>query len=199
MFYYLKDLRYFWYSLIGIQVASIMIVSIFFVESPIWLLSLNRNKDALLQLYKVAKINGKIEQYKKVEQIISELPPKKLNEKVKTYNMLDVFKFKSTRKIVSLVGVFWPAVMFFDFTVFLNLEKSGSDVYLHGIVVFIACAVAALIAGALADYFGRKKVMIASIFMSCIPYVNVITPYCSQHENLLIVETILLFISCISY
>ena len=34
--------------------------------------------------------------------------------------------------------------------------------------------------------------------MSCIPYVNVITPYCSQHENLLIVETILLFISCIS-
>ena len=71
-----------------------MIVSIFFVESPIWLLSLNRNKDALLQLYKVAKINGKIEQYKKVEQIISELPPKKLNEKVKTYNMLDVFKFK---------------------------------------------------------------------------------------------------------
>ena len=195
---YLKDLRYFWYSLIGIQVASIMIVSIFFVESPIWLLSLNRNKDALLQLYKVAKINGKIEQYKKVEQIISELPPKKLNEKVKTYNMLDVFKFKSTRKIVSLVGVFWPAVMFFDFTVFLNLEKSGSDVYLHGIVVFIACAVAALIAGALADYFGRKKVMIASIFMSCIPYVNVITPYCSQHENLLIVETILLFISCIS-
>ena len=76
MFYYLKDLRYFWYSLIGIQVASIMIVSIFFVESPIWLLSLNRNKDALLQLYKVAKINGKIEQYKKVEQIISELPPK---------------------------------------------------------------------------------------------------------------------------
>ena len=161
-----------------------MIVSIFFVESPIWLLSLNRNKDALLQLYKVAKINGKIEQYKKVEQIISELPPKKLYEKVKTYNMLDVFKFKSTRKIVSLVGVFWPAVMFFDFTVFLNLEKSGSDVYLHGIVVFIACAVAALIAGALADYFGRKKVMIASIFMSCIPYVNVITPYCSQHENL---------------
>ena len=87
----------------------------------------------MLQLYKVAKINGKIEQYKKVEQIISELPPKKLNEKVKTYNMLDVFKFKSTRKIVSLVGVFWPAVMFFDFTVFLNLEKSGSDVYLHGI------------------------------------------------------------------
>ena len=84
MFYYLKDLRYFWYSLIGIQVASIMIVSIFFVESPIWLLSLNRNKGALLQLYKVAKINGKIEQYKKVEQIISELPPKKLNEKVKT-------------------------------------------------------------------------------------------------------------------
>ena len=110
--------------------------------------------------------------------------------------MLDVFRFKSTRKIVSLVGVLWPAVMFFDFTVFLNLEKSGSDVYLHGIVVFIACAVAALIAGALADYFGRKKVLIASIFMSCIPYV--ITPYCSQHENLIIVETILLFISCIS-
>ena len=61
MFYYLKDLRYFWYSLIGIQVTSI----IFFVESPIWLLSLNRSEDALLQLYKVAKINGKIDQYKK--------------------------------------------------------------------------------------------------------------------------------------
>ena len=110
--------------------------------------------------------------------------------------MLDVFRFKSARKIVSLVGVLWPSVMFFDFTVFLNLEKSGSDVYLHRIVVFIASAVAALIAGALADYFGRKKVLIASIFMSCIPYV--ITPYCSQHENLIIVETILLFISCIS-
>ena len=71
MFYYLKDLRYFWYSLIGIQVASIMIVSIFFVASPIWLLSLNRNKDALLQLYKVAKINGKLSNIKKLNRLLA--------------------------------------------------------------------------------------------------------------------------------
>ena len=37
---------------------------------------------------------------------------------------------------------------------------------------------------------------VLSVLFSCIPYV--FTPYCSQHESLFYVETVLLFMACIS-
>ena len=196
MFYYLKDLTYFWYTLIGLQVLSILIVSIFFVESPLWYLSLNKKEEALEQLHKVAKINGKLSEYEEIEKIINDASLNQSDEKKESYSMLDVFKFKSTRKVVFLVAPFWTAVLLFDFTVFLNLEKSGSNIYIHGIVVFISCTASALIAGGLADWLGRKKMLVLSVLFSCIPYV--FTPYCSQHESLFYVETVLLFMACIS-
>ena len=196
MFYYLKDLTYFWYTLIGLQVLSILIVSIFFVESPLWYLSLNKKEEALAQLPKVAKINGKLSEYEEIEKIINDASLNQSDEKKESYSMLDVFRFKSTRKVVFLVAPFWTAVLLFDFTVFLNLEKSGSNIYIHGIVVFISCTASALIAGGLADWLGRKKMLVLSVLFSCIPYV--FTPYCSQHESLFYVETVLLFMACIS-
>ena len=196
MFYYLKDLTYFWYTLIGLQVLSILIVSIFFVESPLWYLSLNKKEEALAQLHKVAKINGKLSEYEEIEKIINDASLNQSDEKKESYSMLDVFRFKSTRKVVFLVAPFWTAVLLFDFTVFLNLEKSGSNIYIHGIVVFISCTASALIAGGLADWLGRKKMLVLSVLFSCIPYV--FTPYCSQHESLFYVETVLLFMACIS-
>lgn len=219
LFYYAKNLMYFWYILIGLQVICILIVSIFFVESPLWYLSLNKKEEALAQLKKVAKINRKMVEYEEIEVLINE----KTEETEKTeeseeetgnqtvreeqkestikkektaYTMLDVFRFPSTRKIVFLVAPYWTAVLLFDFTVFLNLEKSGSNVYIHGIVVFASCTASALISGGLADWLGRKKMLILSVFFSCVPYV--FTPLLSQYENLFYLETALLFLSCIS-
>lgn len=213
LFYYVKDLMYFWYILVGLQVICILIVSVFFVESPLWYLSLNKKEQALAQLKKVAKINRKMAEYEEIEKLINEKSEQGEEEKTNeitegeqkeplvkkeksAYNMLDVFRFPSTRRIVLLVAPYWTAVLLFDFTVFLNLEKSGSNVYIHGIVVFASCTASALISGGLADWLGRKKMLILSVFFSCIPYV--FTPLLSQYESLFYLETALLFLSCIS-
>ena len=205
LFYFLKKLTYFWYILIALQIVSIVLLNVFYVESPIWLISSKKKDECIQCLSKLAKWNGKAKELQAFKDVINDYIP---TEDVavsgetqnKKYNYLDVFRYKSIRSIVLKVFPYWTAVLLFDFTVFLNLDKSGSDVYFQGIDVFASCTASALIAGFLADWLGRKAMLIISIFASCIPYV--FQPYFFERANDSTlhywVNMVLLFAACIS-
>ena len=91
-------------------------------------------------------------------------------------------------------------MLLFDFVVFLNLDNSGKDVYLHAIDIFAACTVSAFIAGLLADCLGRKALMIISALLSCVAYT--LQPYFAMKANedqlYNILNMAMLFTACIS-
>ena len=202
LFYFLKQLTYFWYILIVLQIISIVLLNIFYVESPIWLISSKKKEECVNYLTKLAKWNGKQKELQEFQEVINDFIPADdgAGTEKKKYSYLDVFKYKSIRSIVLKVFPYWTAVLLFDFTVFLNLDKSGSDVYFQGIDVFASCTASALIAGFLADCLGRKTMLIVSIFASCLPYV--FQPTFSEKVNdgslYYWVNMVLLFAACIS-
>ena len=196
MFYFFHNVKCFCWLLIITQVICIAIIKMYFIESPVWLMSINRYDDSLKEIEKVAKINNKIKEYEEFVKIAPSFNSfKSKNEESKVYSFSDVLHFPSIRKIVLSISPYWIAVLLFDFTVFLNLEKSNKNIYLQGIVVFVSCAIAALIAGYLADLLGRKRMLILSVFFAVVPYI--LSPYCNSH-GYVAMETFFLFVACIS-
>lgn len=196
LFYYFHNISYLWWMMIITQVFCIAVINIYFIESPLWLTSINRFDDALKNLRKVAAINNSLEKYEEFKKI-SHLYSNAINKETasKEYSFTEVLGFASIRKIVFSIGPYWIAVLLFDFTLFLNLEKSNKNIYLQGIVVFCSCTISAFIAGFLADLIGRKRMLIVSVFFSIVPFV--FTPLASQH-GYVYTETFLLFSTCIA-
>jgi OCT family organic cation transporter-like MFS transporter 4/5 len=125
------------------------------------------------------------------------------NEKAKQnkkYSYIDVFRYKSIRNIIFKICPYWTAVLLFDFVVFLNLDNSGKDVYLHAIDIFAACTASAFVAGMLADCLGRKTLMIISAMLSCVAYT--LQPYFAMKANddkvFNVLNMAMLFTACIS-
>lgn len=203
LFYYFKTIRCLWWLLIISQAMCIAIINMYFIESPIWLISMNRFEDSLVQMKKAAIINNKLDDYKEFVQITQSISqnvfnPKKnenYNNAKETYSFKDVIGFASLRKIIFGIGPYWIAVLLFDYTVFLNLERAHKNIYLQGIIIFLSCTVAAIIAGYLADLLGRKIMLILSVLFSVIPYV--FTPLANQN-GYFYTEAFLLFLSCIA-
>lgn len=203
LFYYLKTIKCLWWLLIISQAICIAIVNMYFIESPLWLISINRLEDSIIQMEKVATINNKLDDYKefiKMTQGLKQnafIPTGQNNNSnnKQTYTFQDVLGFASIRKIIFGIAPYWISVLLFDFTVFLNLERANKNIYLQGIIVFLSCTVAAFIAGYLADLLGRKTMLIMSVVFSVVPYI--FTPWASQNGHVYI-ESLLLFISCIA-
>ena len=204
VFYIYKSLDYFWYILIGTQLLSIILLNVFYVESPIWLLSNNEKKKCMEYLTRVSKWNCKTKQLLLEFQLkLNENETNTNNENVKQnkkYSYIDVFRYKSIRNIIFKICPYWTVVLLFDFVVFLNLDNSGKDVYLHAIDIFAACTVSAFIAGLLADCLGRKALMIISALLSCVAYT--LQPYFAMKANedqlYHILNMAMLFTACIS-
>ena len=175
-------------------------------------MSVGRKKDAFAQLKKAAKFNNKLQLYEEFEQsnasLLSEDKDgngdgegeiiKKANNE-KKYTFIDSFRYPSIRNVILMVTPLWLSTTLFDFTVFLNLEKSGSNVYMQSIITFIACLVSAISAGSLCDCLGRKKVVIGSAILALVPYV--LTPLFANDITRgykFYVETGLIFLACVS-
>lgn len=196
MFYFLHNVTCFWWMLIITQIFCIAVINFYYIESPLWLISVNKFDDSLKQVEKAAKINNKMSEYEEFAKIAHKFNTfTSKDQESKVYSFKDVLCFASVRKIIIAIAPYWIAVLLFDFTVFLNLEKSNKNIYLQGIVVFISCAISALIAGYLADLLGRKKMLIISVFFAVVPYI--LSPYCNAHGYVAL-ETFFLFVACIA-
>ena len=216
LFYFAKDIKWFWYFHVGSQALSLLFMNIFYVESPLWLISVGRKKEAFAQLKKAATFNNKLQLYEEFEQANASLlnedkevaedeneekknVKKKDDANEKKYTFIDSFKYPSIRKVILMVTPLWLSTTLFDFTVFLNLEKSGSNVYMQSIITFIACLISAISAGSLCDCLGRKKVVIGSAILALVPYV--LTPLFANDLTRgykFYVETALIFLACVS-
>lgn len=196
LFYYLHNITCLWWMLIITQVFCIAVVNIYFIESPLWLTSINRFEESLQYLHKVAMINNTKKEYEDFKKI-AHIYTSAINHETasKEYSFKEILQYASIRKIVFAISPYWIAVLLFDFTLFLNLEKSNKNIYLQGIAVFFSCTISAFIAGYLADLVGRKRMLIISVFFSVIPFV--FTPWASQN-GYVYTETFLLFMSCIA-
>ena len=155
------------------QIISIVAYLIFYMESPIWLISQNKTADCVKVLEKAAKFNKKQQELEELKPDIEKYVQEKLevDENKKTnYIMCDICKYPSIRKYVFLLGPMWIVIVCFDFVIFLFVDRVSGDIYAGGFTTCIAVLTSAFSTGFIVDIIGRKTGIIIYSFMSFISF-----------------------------
>ena len=168
-------------------------------ESPRWLNSKNRMKEAIEALIQMAKVNGRDREFdlflKDNQEIIS---PSNIKIEIinKTYTLKEILMLKSQRgRIVALVYAwFFIAICFFG--IFTSLNKTTNNVFSHAIFTFTGEIIAEMASGVLANFFGRINVMKYSSYIGGLFF---IFSYFINEEQYDIIKSIFLFISSFGF
>lgn len=187
-----------WINLV-ISIGMICIVRMKLVESPRWLNSKNRMKEAIEALIQMAKVNGRDREFdlflKDNQEIIS---PSNIKIEIinKTYTLKEILMLKSQRgRIVALVYAwFFIAICFFG--IFTSLNKTTNNVFSHAIFTFTGEIIAEMASGVLANFFGRINVMKYSSYIGGLFF---IFSYFINEEQSDIIKSIFLFISSFGF
>ena len=148
----------------------------YFVESPRWLHSIGNREACIGSLTEVAFYNGRINEWNNFQkdnsQLINKLGTASLeiegdnnsnNKSInKTYNIIEILKFKSQRKIFIKITIISVGCSYNYYGIILNLGKMKGNFYLNSIFAFLGEFISEIFSGKLADNFGR-----ITIFLWC--------------------------------
>ena len=165
----------------------------YFIESPRWLHSIGNKEGCIGALTELAFYNGKIEQWnyfqKNNQDLINKLGTTNLekegndnninNKSInKTYNIFQILKFKSQRKIFIKITIICIGCSYNYYGVILNLGKMKGNFYLNSICAFLGEFISEIFTGNLADKFGRITIFIWCCVIGTIGYfLYLISPY----------------------
>lgn len=94
-----------------------------------------------------------------------------LKEIKKSYNIFEVFQFKSQRLTLLILAYVWFSSGFCFYGLILNLEHLGGDIITDSIVTFTGEIISEIISGYFADEFGRLVVMKSAGFIGGIGFI----------------------------
>lgn len=182
-----------------ISVSLYFLVLAKFVESPRWLNSKNRMKDAIEALTHMAKTNNRKEEFDnclKDNNEVLDLSNIKIQEIKNTLSLKQILLLKSQRgRIISLTYVwFFISVCFFG--IFITLNKTRTNIFSHSVFTFLGEIVAEMISGILANCFGRVNVM---TYLSYMGGISFIVSYFINENEYDLIKTAFLFISSFGF
>lgn len=199
VYYFSRD----WHVLnwfIGIFSLIIFLLSFYLIESPIWLVSIGKNDEAICNLRKIAKSNGKkdfqinitlIESFKYQQKLlddehnslaISNSKDKNRENKIEKENdaqeacnidifmLKEIFTPKETFIKTTLLFYIWAALMLLYYGI--SLGVTSVDLVDPYLMYFLSC-IAELIGYVVCyvnDIFGRKKSMFGFFFVTTLMY-----------------------------
>ncbi|XP_063800270.1 solute carrier family 22 member 6-B-like [Pseudophryne corroboree] len=176
-----------------LQLASSVPFFIYFIytwflpESSRWLVLSGKYDQAIKDLKKVAKINGKAEEVEKltVETIKYEMQ-KDINAARKTnYSVLDLVRTPMIRRISFGICCSWFSTSFAYYGLAMDLQKFGVSIYIIQIIFGTVDIPAKFISYFVLTYLGRRVLQAGSLFLAgAAILVNIFVP-----EELHIVRT----------
>ncbi|XP_078605269.1 organic cation transporter protein-like [Branchiostoma floridae x Branchiostoma japonicum] len=161
--YFLRD----WWSLqLALAVMSAPLLSYWWLlpESPRWLLSNNRTKQAKISIQKAAKIN-RVTIPDEVYEKVTKLKDKEPREKSK-YNLVDLFRGPGLRMITVTMSSVWFATVAVYYTLIIGSADLAGDPYLNfvlGALLEIGLSLVGLVA---MEKWGRRPVVGGFLFLS---------------------------------
>lgn len=182
-----------------ISISLYILVIYKFVESPRWLNSKNRMKDAIEALMHMAKINKtekEFDYYLKENNEIVALSNIKIMEIKNTLTLRQIIKLKSQRgRIISLTYA-WFFISICFFGIFTTLNKTETNVFFHSIVTFTGEIIAEMLSGILANLFGRINVMTYSSYVGGLSFC---ASYFIDENKYDFIKSVFLFISSFGF
>lgn len=150
----------------------------FFAESARWLVLNRRPEDALKNLHRVARINGKPEMVKKLTlEVLNSHMKKEIESSRTSLTAVDLLKTRGMRRISICLIAVWFSTSFAYYGLAMDLQKFGVSIYLMQIIFGAVDFPAKLWALGTLSFLGRRVSQVSCLFLSAaIIFANIFVP-----------------------
>ncbi|KAG8438007.1 hypothetical protein GDO86_008625 [Hymenochirus boettgeri] len=136
-------------------------------ESARWLILKGRSQEALRNLKRVAKINRKGEEGKKLtEKVLISHMKSEVNQIKHTHTLLDLFRTPGIRKVTVCLMLVWFSTSFAFYGLGLDLQNFGLSIFLMQLIFGSIDIPAKLTAAILMTYIGRRITQCAVLVLA---------------------------------
>ncbi|XP_069824407.1 solute carrier family 22 member 6-A-like [Dendropsophus ebraccatus] len=163
--YGIRDWRWLQFS-VSAPFYIFFLTSWFVPESARWLIINGRSDQALRNLQRVARINGKREEGEKLsEKVLISYMQSDINNGKRAHSPLDLFRTAGMRKVTICLMLVWFSTSFAFYGLGMDLQNFGVDIFLLQFI-FGTIDLPFKLAGAiLMSYLGRKVTQSASLIL----------------------------------
>ncbi|XP_028917034.1 solute carrier family 22 member 8-like isoform X2 [Ornithorhynchus anatinus] len=136
-------------------------------ESVRWLVLKGKPEKALWELQRVATCNGKKEEGNKltVEELTFNLQ-REITSAKSSHSVMDLFRVPALRLITCCISLVWFATSFAYYSLAMDLEGFGVNVYLLQVIFGGVDIPAKLIAIIIISYLGRRTTQVLSLILA---------------------------------
>ncbi|XP_022215183.2 carcinine transporter [Drosophila obscura] len=183
--------------LTSVPTATVLIFSKYVIESPRWLISKRRFRDAIVQLRKIAKINGR--RFDVTEKELAEIYSQ--DKQDVTYGIASLFAGWRLARNTTIMGFSWCVVAVSYFTLVLFSSRMAGNPFLNFLYQSIVEIPAYIVGRYLGDTYGRRitnSVSFLISFITCVPIIVYATD--ERHEYLMIyLATFIKFLNALTF
>ncbi|XP_016961208.1 carcinine transporter [Drosophila biarmipes] len=183
--------------LTSIPTATSLLFSKYVIESPRWLISKRRFREAIVQLQKIAKING--HRFDMTEKELTEIYSRDKQEV--TYGMASLFASWRLARNTIIMGFSWCVVAVSYFTLVLFSSRMAGNPFLNFLYQSVVEIPAYVVGRYLGDTYGRRftnSVSFLVAFVTCLPIIVYATD--ERYESLMIyLATFIKFLNALTF
>ncbi|XP_065721258.2 carcinine transporter [Drosophila suzukii] len=183
--------------LTSIPTAMALLLSKYVIESPRWLISKQRFREAIVQLQKIAKING--HRFDMTEKELAEIYSR--DKQDVTYGMASLFAGWRLARNTIIMGFSWCVVAVSYFTLVLFSSRMAGNPFLNFLYQSIVEIPAYVVGRYMGDTYGRRftnSVSFLIAFVTCLPIIVYATD--ERYESLMIyLATFIKFLNALTF
>ncbi|KAJ8266152.1 hypothetical protein GJAV_G00126530 [Gymnothorax javanicus] len=149
-----------------------------FSESARWLVLNRRSKEALQNIHRVARINGKPEMVEKITlEVLESNMQKEIQNSKAIYTMYDLMRTPVMRKISICLTFVWFSTSFAYYGLAMDLQKFGVSIYLIQVIFGAVDIPAKLVAMLMLSFLGRRISQGVALMLSAtMIFANIFVP-----------------------
>ncbi|KAG9475527.1 solute carrier family 22 member 20-like [Eleutherodactylus coqui] len=164
--YGIRDWRWLQFS-VSVPFYIFFLTSWYVPESARWLIINGRTHQALRDLQRVARINGKRQEGKKLsEKVLISHMQFEMNSLKRTHSPLDLFRTAGMRRVTICLMLVWFSSSFAFYGLGMDLQNFGVDIFLLQFVFGAIDLPFKLAAAILMGYIGRRVTQSASLILA---------------------------------
>ncbi|XP_037729815.1 carcinine transporter [Drosophila subpulchrella] len=183
--------------LTSIPTAMALLLSKYVIESPRWLISKQRFREAIVQLQKIAKING--HRFDMTEKELAEIYSR--DKQDVTYGMASLFAGWRLARNTIIMGFSWCVVAVSYFTLVLFSSRMAGNPFLNFLYQSIVEIPAYVVGRYMGDTYGRRftnSVSFLIAFVTCLPIIVYSTD--ERYERMMIyLATFIKFLNALTF
>ncbi|XP_016978582.1 carcinine transporter [Drosophila rhopaloa] len=183
--------------LTSVPTAMVLIFSKYVIESPRWLISKQRFREAIVQLQKIAKING--HRFDMTEKELAEIYSRDKQEV--TYGIASLFAGWRLARNTIIMGFSWCVVAVSYFTLVLFSSRMAGNPFLNFLYQSIVEIPAYIVGRYMGDTYGRRFTNAVSFLIcafTCLPIIVYATD--ERYESLMIyLATFIKFLNALTF